>query len=160
VSGGGAKPWRQKGSGNARQGTKRAPQWAGGGVVFGPVPRSYDFSLPKKVRTAALRSALSHRFVDGNIIVIDSLEVGEYKTKRIIEILQGLSLDGCRVLIAIDAPDEHLQRSTRNLPGVQVILVEGLNVFDVLRYEKLLVTKAAVAAIEVRLAGRSKESGS
>jgi len=160
VSGGGAKPWRQKGSGNARQGTKRAPQWAGGGVVFGPVPRSYNHSLPKKVRTAALRSALSHRLVEGDITVLEALSVEEYKTKRIVEILRGLSLEGARVLIVVDACDEHLQRSTRNLPGVQVLPVEGLNVFDVLRYQKLLVTKAAVAAIETRLAGESKESNS
>lgn len=160
VSGGGAKPWRQKGSGNARQGTKRAPQWAGGGVVFGPVPRSYSHSLPKKVRTAALRSALSHRLVEGDITVLEALSVEEYKTKRIVEILRGLSLEGARVLIVVDACDEHLQRSTRNLPGVQVLPVEGLNVFDVLRYQKLLVTKAAVAAIETRLAGESKESNS
>ena len=159
-SGGGAKPWRQKGSGNARQGTKRAPQWAGGGVVFGPVPRSYNQSLPKKVRTAALRSALSYRLGEGDITVVDALDVDEYKTKRMVEILRGLSLEGTRVLIVIDARAEHLQRSTRNIPGVQVILVEGLNVFDVLRHQKLLITKAAMAAIEARLATRSKESNS
>jgi large subunit ribosomal protein L4 len=160
VSGGGAKPWRQKGSGNARQGTKRAPQFSGGGVVFGPVPRSYDHSLPKKMRAAALRSALSHRLVEGDITVIDSLAIDEYKTKRVLEILRGLSLGDARVLIVIDTRDEYLERSTRNIPGVQVLPVEGLNVFDVLRYQKLLVTKAAMAAIETRLAGRSKESNS
>ena len=160
VSGGGAKPWRQKGSGNARAGTKRAPQFAGGGVVFGPVPRSYNLSLPKKMRVAALRSALSHRLAEGDITVVDSIEIDEYKTKRVLEILKGLSLDGARVLIVIDNRDEFLERSTRNIPGVQALLVEGLNVFDVLRHQKLLVTQAAMAAIEARLAGQSKESSS
>jgi large subunit ribosomal protein L4 len=160
VSGGGAKPWRQKGSGNARQGTKRAPQFSGGGVVFGPVPRSYNFSLPKKMRVAALRGALSHRLSEGDITVVDSLSIDEFKTKRVLEILKGLSLEGARVLIVIDGRDGFLEKSTQNIPGVQVLPVEGLNVFDVLRYQKMLVTQSAMAAIEARLAGRSKESNS
>lgn len=156
VSGGGAKPWRQKGTGRARQGTTRAPQWAGGGVVFGPVPRSYEHSLPKKVRAAALRSALSLRHGEEAITVVDSLPVEEFKTRRILEILEGLSLADKNVLIVIDGADEKIERSARNLPNVGVVRVAGLNVYDVLRHEKLLVTKAAVAGIEARLGRDSK----
>ena len=160
VSGGGSKPWRQKGSGRARQGTIRAPQWSGGGVVFGPVPRSHEHALPKKVRGAALRGALSFRLTEGDITVVDSIDLDAFKTQRVVEILRGLSLEGASVLIVIEAKDEHLQRSARNLPGVTVLLVEGLNVYDVLRHRKLLVTKPALAAIESRLAGGSREPGS
>lgn len=156
VRGGGAKPWRQKGTGRARQGTTRAPQWAGGGVVFGPVPRSYEHSLPKKVRAAALRSALSLRHGEEAITVVDSLPVEEFKTRRILEILEGLSLAEKNVLIVIDGADEKIERSARNLPNVGVVRVEGLNVYDVLRHEKLLVTKEAVAGIEARLGRDSK----
>jgi len=160
VSGGNSKPWRQKGSGRARQGTTRAPQWAGGGVVFGPVPRSYEHALPKKVRGAALRSALSHRLREGDITVVDSIAVDGFKTRRMAEILRGLSLADTSVLIVIDAKDDQVQRSARNLPGVTVMLVEGLNVHDVLRHRKLLVTKPALAVIESRLARPSEESNS
>ena len=160
ASGGGSKPWRQKGTGRARQGTIRAPQWSGGGVVFGPVPRSYAHSLPKKVRGAALRSALSHRLAEGDITLVDSIDLDGFKTQRVVEMLRGLSLGDMSVLIVIDGRDEHLQRSARNLPGVNVLLVEGVNVYDVLRHRKLLVTKSALAAIESRLAGGSRESDS
>jgi large subunit ribosomal protein L4 len=160
VSGGGAKPWKQKGTGRARQGTSRAAQWAGGGVVFGPVPRSYEHSLPKKVRGAALRSALSHRFAEGDIKVVDELSVDSYKTQRVVEILEGLALNGQGVLIVIDARDEFLLRSARNLPDVMVLPVEGLNVYDVLRHQKLLLTQSAVSAIEARLGGGSEDSNS
>jgi len=152
VSGGGSKPWRQKGTGRARQGTIRAPQWQGGGSVFGPVPRSYDHALPKKVRRAALRGALSLRRAEGAITVVEALDLPEFKTRRVAEILESLSLSGGDVLIVIAEPDEKLERSARNLPGVGVIRVAGLNVYDVLRHSRLLVTKAAVAAIEQRLA--------
>jgi large subunit ribosomal protein L4 len=129
VAGGGSKPWRQKGTGRARQGTIRAPQWQGGGSVFGPVPRSYEHSVPKKVRRA---------------------------TRRVAEILDSLALSGEGVLIVIAEADEKLERSARNIPGVGVIRVAGLNVYDVLRRSKLLVTKAAVAAIEARLGSTPK----
>ncbi|MBW2543534.1 MAG: 50S ribosomal protein L4 [Deltaproteobacteria bacterium] len=160
VSGGGSKPWRQKGSGRARQGTTRAPQWSGGGVVFGPVPRSYEHALPKKVRGAALRSALSHRLAEGDITVVDSIELDGFKTRRVVEILRGLSLADVSVLIVIEGVDEHIQRSARNLPGVTVLPAGGLNVLDVLRHQKLLVTKSALDAIESRLARKSQESDS
>jgi large subunit ribosomal protein L4 len=151
VSGGGSKPWRQKGTGRARQGSTRSPQWTGGGVVFGPVPRSYDHSLSKKVRRAALRGALSLRQQEGAITVVDDLSVSEFKTKRIAEILTALGLAGQSVLIAIAEADEKLEISARNLDRVGVIRVEGLNVYDVLRHTKLVLTKAAVEALDVRL---------
>ena len=158
MSGGGAKPWRQKGTGRARQGTTRAVQWAGGGAAFGPVPRSYEYKLSKKVRRAALRGALSHRLEEGAITVVDLLELGEFKTKRLVEILRGLGIDEGGVLIVIDAEDLRLERSARNLPRVKALRVAGLNVFDVLRYPKLLLTKASVAAIEARLGDAPKEA--
>jgi large subunit ribosomal protein L4 len=158
VSGGGSKPWRQKGTGRARQGTTRAAQWAGGGVAFGPVPRSYAHKLPKKMRRAALRGALSHRLKEGAITVVESLDLGEFKTKRVAEILDGLGIAGSGVLIVIDGEDTHLERSAQNLPRVKVLRVAGLNVFDVLRHPKLLLTKAAVAAIDTRLGDAPKEA--
>ena len=160
VSGGGSKPWRQKGTGRARQGTTRAPQWAGGGAVFGPVPRSYANKLPKKVRRAALRGALSLRLKDGAITVVDSLELDEFKTRRVAEMVRGLGLGDGGVLIVIDSEDTHLERSARNLPRVKVLRAAGLNVFDVLRYPNLVLTKAAVAAIEARLGDAPKEATS
>ena len=158
VSGGGSKPCKQKGTGRARQGTTRAPQWAGGGSAFGPVPRSYDHKLPKKVRRAALRCALSQRLEEAAITVIDSLEIGEYKTKRVAEILGALGIEGGGVLIVIDAEDAHIERSARNLPRVKVLRAAGLNVYDVLRYPSLVLTSAAVAAIDARLGGAPKEA--
>jgi len=151
VSGGGIKPWRQKGTGRARQGSIRSPQWSGGGVVFGPVPRSYAHALPKKVRRAALCGALSLRRQENAITVVEEIALDAFATKRVREILRSLSLDGERVLIVIDAADEKLERSARNLPGVGVLRVAGLNVYDVLRHAKLVLTKGAVAAIETRL---------
>ncbi len=156
VSGGGSKPWRQKGTGRARQGTNRAPQWAGGGVVFGPVPRSYEHSLPKKVRRAALRGALSQRVQEGAVTVLEALELDAYKTKRVVEILGGLGLGGSKVLIVIDEPNAYIERSARNLHGVGVIRAGGLNVYDVLRHDKLVMTRAALAAVEERLGGADR----
>jgi len=157
VSGGGIKPWKQKGTGRARQGTIRAPQWAGGGVVFGPVPRSYEHALPKKVRKAALRGALSHQLREGNIKVVDELELAEYKTKRVAKLLRDLSLADAPVLIVIAAEDPFLERSARNLPNVSVLRVAGLNVYDVLRHRRLLITKAAVGVIGERLRSERAE---
>ena len=159
VSGGGSKPWRQKGTGRARQGTTRAPQWAGGGAAFGPVPRSYEHSLPKKVRRAALRCALSQRYSEGAITVVDDLSLDGYGTKRFAAILAELELSGAGVLIVIDEANEFVERSARNLRGVGLLRVAGLNVYDVLRHPKMLVTKAAVAAIETRLADGPPRAG-
>lgn len=151
VSGGGAKPYRQKGTGRARQGTTRAPQWSGGGVVFGPVPRSYDYKLPKKMRRAALLSALSQWARDGAITVVEELDVEEYKTKVVAGILSTLGLGGQKVLIVIDEAKPVLEASLRNIPGVVLVRAEGLNVYDVLRHQKLLITRAAVESLESRL---------
>jgi large subunit ribosomal protein L4 len=158
VSGGGAKPWRQKGTGRARQGSTRSPQWEGGGVVFGPVPRSYEHSLNKKVRRGALRSALSQRLREEAVTVVDALALEGFKTRRIVEILGALGLGGERVLIVIEAADERVERSARNLPGVKVLRAEGLNVYDVLRHGKLLLTRAAVERIQQRLGAASAEA--
>ena len=158
VSGGGAKPWRQKGTGRARQGSTRSPQWAGGGVVFGPVPRSYAHSLPKKVRRAALRGALSLRREEGAITVVDELVISEFRTRRVAEILDALGLGGESVLIVIVDADEKLEVSARNLPNVGVIRVGGLNVYDVLRHARLLLTRAVVDALDERLSEPRRKS--
>lgn len=155
VSGGGSKPWRQKGTGRARQGTSRAPQWKGGGAVFGPVPRGYDHAVPKKVRRAALRGALSVRFGEGAVTVVESVELGEYKTRRVVDLLTALGLAQESVLIVIDAADVQLEKSARNLPGVTVLRAAGLNVYDVLRHSRLLMTKAGATAVAGRLGGEA-----
>ncbi len=157
VSGGGSKPWRQKGTGRARQGTNRAPQWAGGGAVFGPVPRSHEHALPKKARRAALRGALSHRLSEGGLTVLESLELEGYSTRRMAEILAGLGLSGVSVLIVIEGASPTVERSARNIAGVDVLRAEGLNVYDVLWHEKLVMSRAALEAVELRL-GDTKES--
>jgi large subunit ribosomal protein L4 len=159
VSGGGSKPWRQKGTGRARQGSTRAPQWAGGGVAFGPVPRSYEHSLPKKVRRAALRGALSLRREEGAITLLEEIDLPEIKTRRVAEMLSALSLEGTGVLIVIDAANEKLERSARNLRNVSVLRVAGLNVYDVLRHPKLVITRTALSAIEERLGGDRRRGG-
>jgi len=151
VSGGGAKPYRQKGTGRARQGTTRAPQFAGGGIAFGPVPRNYSHKLNKKTRRAALRSALSWQLEQSGISVVDSLEVEGYSTKRVAEILKSLDLAGRTLLIVLDAPNPTVEASARNIPGVDVVRAEGLNVYDVLRHKSVLFTKTSLAAIEARL---------
>ncbi len=153
VSGGGAKPWKQKGTGRARQGTTRAPQWAGGGVVFGPVPRKHGHKLPKKVRAEALRGALSLRQSEGAITVVESLGIDAFSTKQVLDVLAGLDLANESVLIVIDEADEKLERSSRNLVQVSTVRAGGLNVYDVLRHDKLLVTKSGLEAIEARLSG-------
>jgi large subunit ribosomal protein L4 len=152
VSGGGVKPWRQKGTGRARQGSIRAPQWAGGGAVFGPVPRSHAHELPKKVRRAALRCALSLRRREGALLAVDALVLDEPKTKQAVALLGKLGLDGKdSVLIVVAGPDPALERATRNLPWARVLRAEGLNTYDVLRHKRLLVTRSALDAIHARL---------
>jgi len=160
VSGGGAKPYRQKGTGRARQGTIRAPQFAGGGVVFGPVPRGYSHKLPKKMRRAALLSALSQQILDSTLTVVEELQVEDYKTKRIAEILSSLGLAEGSTLIVIEGPDPMIEASARNLPGVSVIRCEGVNVYDLLRHKNVLMTRAAVEKIQARLDGSNSTSTS
>jgi large subunit ribosomal protein L4 len=151
VSGGGIKPWKQKGTGRARQGTIRAPQWAGGGVVFGPTPRNYEHRLNKKTRRAALVGAISLRNKEGALVVADGLALSEYKTKRGVEMLGALGVAGKSVLVVTASPQPQLERSLGNLPGVDVIRAEGLNVYDVLRHERLVIARDAVAALAQRL---------
>jgi len=151
VSGGGAKPYRQKGTGRARQGSIRAPHYSGGGVVFGPVPRTYDHKIPKKVRRAALAGSLSLRQSESAVTVVDSLAFDEFKTKRVVAMLDALGLSGKSVLIVLDEKRPAVEASARNIPGVTVIRAEGLNVYDVLRHSNLVLTRAAVDQIETRL---------
>lgn len=158
VSGGGAKPYRQKGTGRARQGTTRAPQFAGGGVVFGPVPRTYDHKLTKKARRAALRSALSMRLKEGDLTVIDDLEVDEYKTKKVADAVKALGFANSTVLIVIGEEHEKLERSAKNIKGVGVIRAGGLNVYDLLRHKQLVLTRDAVEKLQARLGDSGAEA--
>lgn len=160
VSGGGEKPWRQKGTGRARQGSIRSPQWSGGGVVFGPVPRSYEHRLTKKMRRAALKSALSLRTQEGALTVVDGLAIDEFKTRRVVEMLDGLGLAGESALIVIATASPHLEVSARNLPGISVIRAEGLNVYDVLRHKRLVIAKDALEKIGARLGTAEKGEAS
>ncbi|MED3843203.1 50S ribosomal protein L4 [Geobacillus stearothermophilus] len=147
VSGGGRKPWRQKGTGRARQGSIRAPQWRGGGTVFGPVPRSYSYKLPKKVRRLAIKSALSSKVLENDIVVLDQLSLEAPKTKEMVKILNNLSVDR-KALIVTDELNENVYLSARNIPGVKVVPANGINVLDVLNHDKLVITKAAVEKVE------------
>ena len=151
VSGGGRKPWRQKGTGRARQGSIRAPQWRGGGTVFGPVPRSYSYKLPKKVRRLAIKSALSSKVLENEIIVLDNLALEAPKTKEMVKILNNLSVDR-KALIVTDDVNENVVLSARNIPGVTVVTANGINVLYVLNHYKIVITKAAVEKVEEVLA--------
>jgi len=142
VRGGGRKPWRQKGTGRARQGSIRSPQWVGGGVVFGPTSRSYSYKLPKKVRRLALKSALSSKVQEDNVVVLDELHFEAPKTKKIINVLGALDVDN-KALIVTTEKDENLVRSTNNLDSVNVITVRDINVLDLLMHDKLILTKDA-----------------
>ena len=151
VRGGGRKPWRQKGTGRARQGSIRSPQWRGGGTVFGPVPRSYSYKLPKKVRRLAIKSALSSKVVEENILVLEALSFDAPKTKEFANVLKGLSVDS-KTLVITDGLDENVALSARNIPGVTVVAAEGISVLDVLGHDKLVMTKSAVEKVEEVLA--------
>lgn len=142
VRGGGRKPWKQKGTGRARQGSIRSPQWRGGGVVFGPTPRSYSYKLPKKVRRLAILSALSTKVLEQNMLILEDLTFNAPKTKEMTAVLKGLSVDK-KVLIVTDTTNEFVELSARNIPGVTVINVDGINVLDVVSHDKLVMTKAA-----------------
>jgi len=160
VSGGGAKPYRQKGTGRARQGTTRAPQFHGGGVVFGPVPRSYDQKLPKKMRRAALRAALSLRVKEEAVRVVESFGVEEYSTRRMVEVLTTLEVMEDSLLIVLEEKDPFVERSARNLPRVSVIRAEGLNVYDVLRHRRILFVREAALSVQRRLGAAGEEVAS
>jgi large subunit ribosomal protein L4 len=151
VRGGGRKPYRQKGTGQARQGSRRAPNWTGGGIVFPPTPRSYDFSMPKKARREALKSALSAKVEAGEMIVMDSLTFNEPKTKNMVEMLDKIQAER-KTLIVTANPEENVTKSGRNIPGVLTIQTNGINVYDLLRHDKLVITKDAVSKVEEALA--------
>ena len=146
VSGGGRKPWRQKGTGHARQGSTRAPQWTGGGVVFAPTPRDYSFKLNKKERRAALKSALTSRVEEKKFIVVDELKFDEVKTKNFKAVMNNLKVSKALVVLADN--DQNTVLSARNIPEVKTSLVNTINVFDILKYNTVVATKAAVASIE------------
>ena len=148
VSGGGRKPWRQKGTGRARAGSTRSPLWVGGGVVFGPKPRDYSYSLPKKVRRAALKSALSLKVKEGKLLIVDNLNLEEIKTKTFVSLLKRLAVEDALI---VDSDNVNLERSARNLHTVKVLRPEGLNVYDILKYEYLLLTKQGAEKIQERL---------
>ncbi|PZE19139.1 50S ribosomal protein L4 [Paenibacillus xerothermodurans] len=147
VRGGGRKPWKQKGTGRARQGSIRAPQWKGGGVVFGPTPRSYAYKLPKKVRRLAIKSALSSKVIGNEIIVLDQLQLSQPRTKDFAAILNNLKVDR-KALVVTAGYDENVALSARNIPGVKFVAADGINVLDVLVHDKLIITKDAVQKVE------------
>lgn len=151
VRGGGKKPWRQKGTGRARAGTNRSPIWTGGGTIFGPKPRSYDFSLNKKARKAALRSVLSAKLKDNQLTVVDKIELESPKTKLFLETVKALGLENEKTLFVIPEKDEALHRSSRNLYRVLVLPTAGMNVYDLLRFEHLVLLQAAIPTIHERL---------
>ena len=146
VSGGGKKPWRQKGTGHARQGSIRAPQWKGGGVVFAPKPRDYSFKMNKKEKALAIKSALTSRVQADKFVVIDKFGFTEIKTKKMKEVLDNLKVK--KALIVLDKKDEKVTLSARNLPNVRTVLSNSINVYDILKYDTLVITKDAVAQIE------------
>ena len=149
VRGGGKKPWRQKGTGRARQGSIRSPQWRGGGIVFGPTPRSYAYSMPRKQRRLAIKSVLSQKVIDKDLIVLDKLTMSTPKTKEFVSMLNSLKVEG-KVLVVSD--DKNVQLSAKNLPKVKVVPVNGLNVEDAVNFGKLILTQDAVKKIEEVLA--------
>ncbi|AZB41255.1 50S ribosomal protein L4 [Bacillus sp. FJAT-42376] len=151
VRGGGRKPWRQKGTGRARQGSIRSPQWRGGGVVFGPTPRSYAYKLPKKVRRLAIKSALSSKVQDSKFVVLEDLTLDAVKTKEMASILKAISVEKKALIVTADV-NEKVSLSARNIQGITVVAADGINVLDVLNHEKLIMTKAAVQKVEEVLA--------
>jgi large subunit ribosomal protein L4 len=150
LSGGGKKPWRQKGTGRARQGSIRSAQWRGGLTIFGPSPRSYDFKVSKKARQLALKSALTERFRNGNFVVVDKIDLETPKTKEAVQMLKDMSLSG-KTLFLVTDDNVNLRLAIRNLAGINLLKVDGLNVYDLLLHEKLVCTQDALKKIEERL---------
>lgn len=147
VSGGGRKPWKQKGTGRARQGSTRAPQWTHGGIALGPKPRDYSYSLNKKERRLGMKSALSTKVVDENLVVVDSIKLESYKTKAVVEMLKALGAEG-KALIVTAESDKTVVKSAANIPGVKTATVNTLSVYDILNYDKFIVSSEAVKKIE------------
>ena len=146
VSGGGRKPWRQKGTGHARQGSTRAPQWTGGGVVFAPTPRDYSFKLNKKEKRAALKSVLTSAVAENKFIVLDELKFDEIKTKNFVQVMNNLKVD--KALVVLNEKDVNVEMSARNIPDVKMALTNTINVYDILKYNTVVVTKAAAETIQ------------
>lgn len=149
VSGGGSKPWRQKGTGRARAGSRRSPLWRGGGVIFGPKPRDYSFKLNRKVKKQALAMAMSARFQEGNLVVLDDFTMDAIKTKDFVSIMNLLNIENC--LIITDGATENLTKSARNVNGFKVLPTDGLNVYDILLHKKLILVQPAIENLEKRL---------
>ena len=147
VSGGGRKPWRQKGTGRARQGSIRAPQWIKGGIALGPKPRSYKYTVNKKERQLAVKSVLSSKVLENELVVVDSLPLKEIKTKEMVKALSNLKVEG-KALVMLPEKNEKVQKSVRNIKGVKTTLVETINVYDLLKYNKLVVTEDTVKKLE------------
>ena len=147
VAGGGRKPWRQKGTGHARQGSIRSPQWRHGGIVFAPKPRDYRYVLNKKVRRLAMKSAFSSKLLDSSIIVLDSIQMEEYKTKSVVNILNAIGANE-KALIILPESEDKIIKSARNIPGVKTSQINGLNVYDILNAKKLVILKDAISKIE------------
>ena len=146
VSGGGKKPWRQKGTGHARQGSTRSPQWTGGGVVFAPKPRDYSFKMNKKEKAAAIKSVLTSKVNDNKFIVVDEFKMDDFKTKKMVEVLNNLKVN--KALVVLAEKDEKVLRSAKNIPTVATTLSNSLSVYEMLKYDSLVITKDAVAKIE------------
>ena len=147
VRGGGRKPWRQKGTGRARQGSIRAPQWKGGGVVFAPKPRSYRYSVPKKVRRLAMKSVLSSKVLEGELRILDALTIDAFSTKKAKEILKNLSLE-TKTMIVLPEGNDMIIKSFANLPKVETVVVDYMNVYDLMRFDNLVIVKDALSKIE------------
>ena len=150
VRGGGAKPWRQKGTGRARAGSRRSPLWRGGGTIFGPMPRDYSFSLPKKVKRAALRAALSLKHQEGKLILLNEFPLAGFKTRQVLEVLKRFQVEDA--LIVTNERHLYLERSARNIPGIEVLRCDGLNIHDILSHEHLILLRPTVEKIEGALA--------
>ncbi len=150
VRGGGAKPWRQKGTGRARAGSRRSPLWRGGGTIFGPMPRSYSFSLPKKVKRAALKAALSLKRQEGKLILLNDFPLEAFKTRQVLDVLRRFQVEDA--LIVTDEKHLRLERSARNIPGIETLRYEGLNVYDILNHKHLILLRPTVEKIEGVLA--------
>jgi len=147
VRGGGKKPWRQKGTGRARQGSIRAAQWVKGGIALGPKPRSYKYAIPRKVKRLALKSALSSKVSENELLVLDQLQFDNIKTKNMVNVLNNLKIDSS-ALVVLAGKNEAVEKSARNLPGIKTALVNTINVFDVLKHDKFIITKDAVSKVE------------
>lgn len=147
VSGGGKKPYRQKGTGRARQGSSRSAQHVGGGIIFGPKPRDYSYTLPKKMRRLAMKSALSTKLASGSLIVLETLEMPEIKTQKMVKVMSSLGVDKSALLVML-ARDENIEKSARNIVGLKTALVNTINVFDILKFDKFVVTKEAVLRVQ------------